>query len=68
MSAVSRITYVSRPADTPEAELNILSACYRFIIDCHTNKGKEAARTEGPDDAVKGSKDDRTTPSKLEQP
>jgi hypothetical protein len=33
-----RIIYTSRPDATPEAELNVLAAVYRFILDCHAKK------------------------------
>jgi hypothetical protein len=78
------ITYIPRPDATPEAEWAALAALYRFVLFnssaskeivaqvAQTRTGsrakKEAACPSGPDNAVKGSKDDRTTPSKPERP
>jgi hypothetical protein len=56
----SRTVYVQREGITPRAELDALSACLRFIIDCHAKK--EAASESRPDDA-KGSKHDRAKTS-----
>jgi hypothetical protein len=33
-----RFTYTSRPDATTEAELSVLAAVYRFILDCHAKK------------------------------
>jgi hypothetical protein len=33
-----RIFYTPRLDATPEVELAALTACYRFILDCHTKK------------------------------
>jgi hypothetical protein len=52
-----RIKYTPRPDVGPEAETSALAAVYRFIIDCHTKH--EAAPESCPDDAMKGSSDDR---------
>jgi hypothetical protein len=45
----SRIVYLQREGITPGAELDALSACFRFILDCHAKK--EAAAESRPDDA-----------------
>jgi len=56
------VVYHMRPDATPEAELDALSAVYRFILDCHAKK-EDRPTTSGPDDAMKGSKHDRATPN-----
>ncbi len=35
MKSSPRITYTPRLDAAPEAELNTLAACFRFILDCH---------------------------------
>jgi hypothetical protein len=45
-----RITYISHPDATPEAELNVLANVYRFILDCHAKK--IAAEPDSCDDAA----------------
>jgi hypothetical protein len=44
----SRITYISRPDATPEAEVNVLANVYRFILDRHAKK-KAAEPAPEPD-------------------
>jgi len=44
-----RISYKPRFDATPEAEIAALSACYRFLLDCHRQKGVIGA--DNPDDA-----------------
>jgi hypothetical protein len=39
----SRIAYTPRPDATPEAELNAVAACYRFILFESSATKKEAA-------------------------
>lgn len=51
-----RITFTPRSDATPEGELNALVAVYRF---CLSRKNKEGGQATAPDDAMKGSKDDR---------
>jgi hypothetical protein len=57
VSGTSHISYTPHFDTTPEAELSALTNVYRFILDCHAKK--EAAPDSRPDDAMKGSKDDR---------
>jgi hypothetical protein len=47
----SRIIYRSGPDATPEAELNALATCYRFILDCHAKK-KAAEPAPEPDSCI----------------
>ena len=51
----SRIVYVQREGMTPLAELDALSACFRFIIDCRVKK--EATRRGSRDDGTKTKED-----------
>ena len=51
------ITYVARPNATPETELSALVAVYKFVLDCRAKK--EAAPESRPDDAMKGSENNR---------
>jgi hypothetical protein len=53
-----RLIYARRPDTDPEAEINALSAAYRFIIDCKAKK-EGGPRITAPDDAMKGSERDR---------
>jgi hypothetical protein len=50
-----RTVYVQREGITPRAELDALSACLRFIIDCQAKK--EAAPKSRPDDGTKEKED-----------
>jgi hypothetical protein len=52
-----KVAYTPRPDAIPESELSALASVYRFILDCHAKK--EATRPGGPDDAMKGSRNDR---------
>jgi hypothetical protein len=45
----SRNIYRSRPDATPEAELNALAICYRFILFGSNASKQEAAETAQPD-------------------
>ena len=51
MDDPTHIRYAQRPDATAEAELSVLAAVYRFVLDCQTKK--KAAPTSGPDDARK---------------
>jgi hypothetical protein len=51
----SNIVYVQREGITPGAELDALSACFRFILECHARK--EAAPEDRPDDGTKVKED-----------
>jgi hypothetical protein len=55
--AEARIVYTLRPDTTPETERDVLAAVIRFVLDCHA-KASGPAMT-APDDASKGSKDER---------
>ncbi len=55
----------ARPNSTPERETAALAAVYRFVLACHAKK--KAAPTSRPEDAMKGSKDDRATDSISEE-
>jgi len=46
------IIYRQRPDATPKGELSTVSACYRFILDCHAKK--KGACPGAPDDVRKG--------------
>jgi hypothetical protein len=53
----SRISYRSRPDATPEAELNALATCYRFILiggNASKQEAAESAQPDGRDSAVVG--------------
>ncbi len=45
-----RISYTPRLDATPEVELAALTACYRFILDCHAKK--VAAEPDSCNDAA----------------
>lgn len=42
------VSYAARPDATPETETSALSAVYRFILDCHAKKEKEAVSDRRP--------------------
>jgi hypothetical protein len=50
MKSSPRIIYTPRLDAAPEAELNTLAACYRFILDCHAKKRGRLPDKSGPDD------------------
>ncbi len=52
------ITYTPRPDHTPDGELNVIAAVYRFALDCHAKK-QGRPTTSGPNDA-EGFKNART--------
>jgi hypothetical protein len=54
MTEVSRVVYRARNSATPKAEIAALSAVYKFVL-----AKREATRPGSPDDAMKGSSDDR---------
>jgi len=56
----SKITYTLRPDATPASELAALANIYRFIIDSASKRGRLPDKS-GPDDAMKGSNNDRAT-------
>ena len=56
-----RIIYVPRPDAAQEGELNALAAAYRFIL-FESRASKEGGPVTAPDDAMKGSNDDRANP------
>ena len=45
----ARITYSLRPDTTPEAEVNVLANCYRFILFGGNASKQEAAESTQPD-------------------
>jgi hypothetical protein len=51
------VIYTPHPDATPEGEVRVLAAAYRFILQAREEK-KEGARSGAPNDAMKGSKDD----------
>ena len=54
-----RIAYTPRRDDaTPEGELDVLASVYSFVLSAHRDK-QEGGSPTAPDDAMKGSKDDR---------
>jgi hypothetical protein len=55
----TRTSYVPRPDATPEAELDTLAACYRFILDSAKKRGRFPDKS-GPD-GQKGPKHDPAT-------
>ena len=55
----TRIAYAPRADATSESEAAALAAVYRFLLDRHAKK--ETAHPGGPDDAMKGSSNDRAT-------
>jgi hypothetical protein len=56
----ARISYVTRPDSTKQAEVAVLANIYKFVLACHEKK--EATCPGSPDDA-KGSSDDRARSS-----
>jgi hypothetical protein len=44
-----RISYSPGAGASPDGELNALSVCYRFILDCHARK-QVVGPTEKPND------------------
>jgi hypothetical protein len=53
MTDAPRIVYRTRPDATPEAELNALSAIYRFILARSENKAAEpASEPDGRNDGA----------------
>ncbi len=58
------ITYASHPGATPEGEMSVLSAVYRFILDSANRNAARVTSSDG-DDAKKGSlkHEVRATPS-----
>lgn len=51
----SSLAYTPCPDATPEAELDALAACYRFILDCHERKraAEPAPEPDGRNDGIK---------------
>ena len=45
----ARIHYTPRGDATSEAELNVLAAAYKFLLDCHVEK--KAAHRAAPNEA-----------------
>ena len=58
--AEPRITYTPCPDATPEGELDVLSAIYRFIL-FESSASKEGSPATAPNDAMKGSNNDRAS-------
>ncbi len=52
MSDQPRVVYPPRPDATPESELEVLAACYRFILEC-TERREKAAEGSGGEDSGK---------------
>jgi hypothetical protein len=51
--------YTPRSDATPEGELSVLAAVFKFALDCHARKRGRLPDKSGPDDA-EGPKNDRT--------
>jgi hypothetical protein len=60
------ITYVPRADATSEAEVVVLGAIYKFVLDCHAKK--EPAPEGRPDDAKERSKDDSSATQIIPKP
>jgi hypothetical protein len=56
-SSATQILYTPRRDITPDGELNALAAVYKCILDCR--RKQEGGPPTAPDDAMKGSNDDR---------
>jgi hypothetical protein len=56
----AQVSYTLRPGITPDSELDALAAVYRFIL-FKSSALKEGSFETAPEDAMKGSKDDRAT-------
>jgi hypothetical protein len=52
-----RIVYVQREGIVPREELDVLSACFRIVIDCHAKKRGRLPDKSGPDDGTKVKED-----------
>jgi hypothetical protein len=65
-SSATQILYTPRCDVTPDGELNALAAVYKFILDCRTKQ--EGGPPTAPDDAMKGSNDERARHILRERP
>jgi hypothetical protein len=63
----SKITYTPRSEATSASELSTLANIYRFIIDSASERGRLPDKS-GPDDAMKGSNNDRAATIIPERP
>jgi hypothetical protein len=54
-----RVVYQPRVDASPETEVNVLAAVYRFILDCHAKK--KGTRPGAHDDAERRSSDGAKT-------
>ncbi len=59
----TRISYTTRPDTTPEAESATLSNIYSYVLSCANKNAAGVTSTNGDDAMMKGSKNDRATPS-----
>jgi hypothetical protein len=62
MIQTPQIAYQARDDATPEAEISVLAAIYRLVVNSANRNAPGVTSTKG-DDAMKGSEDDRAKTS-----